>query len=99
MDNEDDLSAPLDDEEIDAIAALSDADIAAIDHAILSHLSGHWKKTAFVVAQAMYFYPDKYDAIPDVFYGRRVLALATEGLIDAQGNLRNMRVSEIRTGR
>lgn len=96
MDNEDDLSGPMDEEDIAAIAALSHSDVAAIDHAILSHLSVHWKKTAFVVAQAMYSYPDKYDEIPDVFYGIRVVALSVEGLLEARGDLQDMRFSEIR---
>lgn len=96
MDSEDDLSGPMDEEDIAAIAALSSSDVAAIDHAILSHLSAHWKKTAFVVAQAMHFYPDKYDEISDVFYGMRVVVLSAEGLLEAQGDLKDMRSSEIR---
>jgi hypothetical protein len=44
----------------------------------------------------MYAYPDRFDDIPDVFYGQRVLQLASEGLLSAQGNLRRMRFSEVR---
>jgi hypothetical protein len=44
----------------------------------------------------MYAYPDRYDDIPDVFYGKRVLALAEQGLLEASGNLRQWRFSEVR---
>jgi hypothetical protein len=54
MDDEDDLSTPLDAEDGAAIAALSVADVAEIDHAIMSALTDHWQKTALVVARAMY---------------------------------------------
>lgn len=96
-DDHDDLSAPLDDDDLLAIGALTDVDVAAIDQAILSMLSVHWRKTALVVGRAMNAYPDRYDDIPDVFYGQRVVELASKGLLAANGNLRRMRFSEIRS--
>ena len=93
---DDDANAPLDAEDIRAIAALSAADISAIDQAILAQLNHRWQKTAFVVTKAMYAYPDRYDDIADVFYGQRVIGLADAGLIETIGNLRQMRFSEIR---
>jgi hypothetical protein len=96
-DDHDDLSMPLDDDDLLAIGALTDVDVAAIDQAILSMLSAHWQKTALVVSRAMYAYPDRYDDIPDVFYGQRVVELASKGLLDANGNLRRLRFSEIRS--
>lgn len=95
-DSDDDLSAVLEDDELEAIAALTDADKAAIDAAILSQLNDRWQKTAMVVARAMYAYPGKYDAVPYVFYGQRVLALAQDSVIEAHGNLRRLRFSEVR---
>jgi hypothetical protein len=97
MDEGDDLGSPLNDEDTAAIAALTVADVAAIDQAILSALSPYWQKTALVVGRAMYAYPDKFDEIPDVFYGQRVLELASGGLIAVNGDLRRMRFSEVRT--
>ncbi len=96
MNDEDDLRTLLDDDEIRAILALTDADIKAIDEAILSQLSVHWQKTALVVSVAMDAYPEKYFDIPDLFYGERVVALFAKGLIEANGNLRRMRSSEVR---
>lgn len=44
----------------------------------------------------MYAYPSRFDDIPDVFYGQRLLQLSSDGLLSAQGNLRRMRFSEVR---
>lgn len=96
-DDEDNLSMPLDAEDLSAIESLTDMDVAAIDQAILSMLSAHWQKTALVISRAIYAYPDKYDDIPDVFYGERVVKLASKGLLAANGNLRRLRFSEIRS--
>jgi hypothetical protein len=61
--DDDDLNVVLDDEDTKAIAALTVEDIAAIDEAIVSKLSGRWQKTALVIAMSMYAYPDRYDDI------------------------------------
>ena len=94
--DDDDLNVVLNDEDTKAIAALTVEDLAAIDEAILSKLGGHWQKTAFVIATSMYAYPDRYDDIPDVCYGQRILPLAQQGLLEARGDLRKWRFSEIR---
>lgn len=94
--DDDDLNVALDSEDTKAIAALTAEDVAAIDEAILSKLGSHWQKTAFVIAVSMYAYPDRYDDIPDVFYGQRILALAQQGLLEASGDLRQWRFSEVR---
>ena len=94
--DDDDLNVRLDDEDTKAIAALTVDDVAAIDEAILSKLSSRWQKTAFVIATSMYASPDRYEDIPDVFYGRRVVALAQQGLLEASGDLRKWRFSEVR---
>lgn len=93
----DDLHRVLDNKDMKAIAALTTADVDAIDEAILSTLSSYRKKTALVIATAMYAYPDRYTDIPDVFYGQRVMALAQKGLLDASGDLRKWRSSEVRS--
>lgn len=96
VDDSDDLSRVLDEEELTAIAMLTDADVIEIDRAILSQLNSRWQKTALVVARAMFVYPDKYDDIPDTFYGQRIKSLCSKGLIEADGDLRQFRSSEIR---
>lgn len=96
IDGNDDLSIPLDEEDLAAIAVLTESDVTAIDEAILLQLSAHWQKTALVVSRAMDAYPDKYFDVPDIYYGQRVLVLAAKGLMDSQGNLQRMRFSEVR---
>ena len=83
-------------EEQRAIEALSASDIEAIDFALLSRSSGHWQKTAMLVVGAMYAYPDKFEEIPDYFYGQRISALVDAGLLEASGDLSDLRHSEVR---
>jgi hypothetical protein len=96
MDDHDDLSAPLADDDLLAIGALTVADVAAIDHAVLSVPGEHWQKTALVVSRAMYAYRDRYDDIPHVYYGQRVVELAPKGMLAANGNSRQLHFSEVR---
>lgn len=91
-DNEDLL---IDDEDLLAVSALTEEDIAAIDDAILAEASIHWGKVAMVVIKAMDAYPDKYLDIPDSFYGQRVRQLVLSGKLQSQGNLCRMRFSEV----
>jgi len=94
MDPQDD---PLPDpEDLVAIAELTEADINRIDQSILDSCSPQWRKVAYVVSLAMDAYPDLYQGIPDVFYSQRVGWLVSTGKLEAQGNLRRMRFSEIR---
>ena len=91
-----DLDDLLDEEDKAAIEALTVADVEAIDGAILAQLSGRWQKTAMVILRAMDAYQDRYDEIPDIFYGQRILALCSAGLIEAAGDVCQFRFSEIR---
>ena len=83
------------DDEI-AIAALGESDLATIDGAILARCEEHWRKVAYIVGSAMMDMPERFDRIPDLFYAVRVRALVEAGLLEAQGNLRRMRFSEVR---
>ena len=82
-----------------AIDALSADDIEAIDKALMSHSAGNWQKVAMVVVGAMYAYPDKFEEIPDFFYGQRISALIASGHLEADGDVSDMRHSEIRIAR
>ena len=93
-DNQDD--PPLDAEDLEAVAALTSADLRAIDQALLAASHTNWRKVAFVVGVAMDAYPDLYLDVPDVFYAQRIRALVTAGQLEAQGNLHRMRFSEVR---
>ena len=79
-----------------AISALTPLDVKAIDQAILSHCDHQWRKVAYVVVMAMNAFPDTYPDVPDIYYAMRVRELVAHGLIEARGNLRRMRFSEVR---
>lgn len=88
--------ADFDDEDVAAIAVLKEADIEAIDHAILAQCESQWRKVASVVSAAMEVHPDRYFDIPDIYYSERVRHLVAAGRLDAQGNMARMRFSEVR---
>ncbi|WP_165424364.1 DUF3658 domain-containing protein [Pseudoxanthomonas winnipegensis] len=93
-DNQDD--PPLDAEDLEAVATLTQDDFNAIDQALLVASSTSWRKVASVVGAARDTYPDLYHDIPDVFYSHRVRTLVSDGKLEAQGNLHRMRFSEVR---
>ena len=86
----------LDPQDHVAISALTPLDVEAIDQAILSHCQHQWRKVALVVAMTYLAYRDRYPDIPDLYYAMRVRELVADGPIEAQGDLRRMRSSEVR---
>lgn len=95
---------PTDDEppseyERTVIAAVAAADIAMIDAALLAHVGANWRKVAMVVAQAMTDVRGMFPEVPGVYYAQRVASLVERGLVEAVGNLRRMRFSEVRRPR
>ena len=78
------------------VGALSQSQIDAVDRAILSSCVRQWRKVARVVSTAMAQVDPVLSGVPDLFYGERVSALVGRGALDAQGDLRRMRYSEVR---
>lgn len=85
-------------EELELIAALSEARIRAIDAALLAAASADWRKLALLVAHAMTG-PARVPGIPDVYYSQRVARLVAEGMLEPRGDLSRMRYCEIRLSR
>ena len=90
------LDPPLTPDELANVARLTPSDIEKIDKHLLSNTISQWRKTARVVAEAMSHLKQEFPAVPDIFNGQRVMALAEKGLVESQGNLQRMRYSEIR---
>jgi hypothetical protein len=72
-----------------------------IDEAILSYLSsanGHWSKVAAVIARASEAMKgDLPEGEPDYnLVARRIKALVSEGRLNAQGDIKKWRHSEVR---
>jgi hypothetical protein len=78
------------------VAHLRSADIQIIDHALLSECSSSWFKVARVVGAAMNALEETFPELPDRYYAQRVAVLVESGHLESQGNLKHMRLSEVR---
>jgi Protein of unknown function len=83
-------------DEIAIASQLSMEDIAAIDSALIGQCAQSWRKVARIVGSAMSAIPEKLDHVPDGYFAQRVIALASSGQLESQGNLHYMRFSEVR---
>ena len=88
--------AALTPEQRKLVEKLSDAEILAIDDALLSNTSSQWRKVARVIGATMNKLPSRVPGIPDSYYSQRIQKLVKDGLLESQGNLSYMRYSEIR---
>ena len=75
---------------------LSREAVQAIDNLLLSHAHAEWRKVALIVALTMTDPENRERGIPDLFYAQRVRKLVEEGRLESQGNLQEMRFSEVR---
>ena len=96
MNDDDNRDTDLSPIEIDRVARLPRAELALIDAALLSQVSDEWRKVARVVGMAMLSMPDRPSGVPDVFFAKRVVLLVESGRLEARGDLRRMRFSEVR---
>lgn len=78
------------------MSELKTSDLERIDTCMLSYISDHYKKVAFVIGQAMLELDGQYPALPDMFYATRIKHLAATGAIEAVGNLDRICFSEVR---
>ena len=63
----------------------------------MSAAAPHWQKVARLVAEVMTSnWPNKPSGIADVYYAQRVDRLVQKGILEARGDLRRMRFSEVR---
>jgi hypothetical protein len=72
---------------------LTEADFDAV---ILSTLSQHWRKVASIVIRVVEKYEHTHPAVTYEIVAARLEALRGADLIDAQGDLRKWRFSEVR---
>ena len=83
-------------EQAELAAKLSHEDLLNIDDQLLSECITRWRKVARVVGRTFMKFNDKHPGLPDVFYSQRIRTLVDEGRLESQGNLGQMRYSEIR---
>ena len=81
------------------VNALKEHDNNIIDSWIKQCVSNKFQKVAMIVARAIDISDKegKYLDVPDVYFGIRIEKLVEEGYLEARGNLKNMRFSEVRT--
>ena len=83
-------------EELDKIARLSPEQLEAIDELLLSVATKRFKKVAFIVGTVKSRQDDFILHFPDTFFSRRIALLVNEGYLEAQGDLKRMRYSEVK---
>ncbi len=66
------------------------------DDALLANVLDRWRKVAMVVALTMEDLKTHAHGKNDLFFANRVMLLAQKGLIESQGDLTQMRYSEVR---
>ena len=86
---------PLTDEEQKIVDLLTDRDIEAIDYELLTNSKTHRQKTAMVIALTISSLKKIYPNLPVLFYSDRIIKLVAEGKLQAYGNLKFIRFSEI----
>ena len=87
-------------EDINAVLALTVSDINLIDSWLLDAVSHRWQKVAKVVATAIMTSDklQKLEEIPDLYFGMRIEHMVKNNLLKSEGNLKEMRFSEIKHG-
>lgn len=84
------------DEEMVAVAALSDAQVARVDEAIVRNTGPAWQTVARVIGHALVDLQDQAPVPPLGYFARRVRHLAAAGLLQSSGDLDFVRLSRIR---
>jgi hypothetical protein len=97
VDDGDELSASPDEEETAVAIELGAGGLDTIDATLLKHVHHRWQKAARVVFEALQDggFPLSDDARIRIHI-RRLIVLADSGALEATGNLRRPRWSEVR---
>ena len=86
----------LTEEQKTLVNKLNPQELEEIDNTLISEAQPRFQKVAKVVGFAMIKQKNRIEGIPDVFYSQRVQKLVKEGRLEAEGNLKYMRFSEVR---
>ena len=96
LDDDDELPTLPDEDEANLHARLGREAVRAIDTAIVIHARAHWLKVARVVHDVISSSGMPFDDAIVARHIRRVIDLVQARLLEARGNLRKPRWSEIR---
>jgi hypothetical protein len=87
---------PLNAEQARRVSKLTQEDLWAMDGELLAQAAPTWRKVARIVGMTIGVLSDRFPNVPDIYYAQRVRHLAEVGKLESQGNLSNMRFSEVR---
>jgi hypothetical protein len=90
------FGGPLDSDDRAIVAALTPAQVDAIDAAILLDVPARWAKVAMVLGKQLKLRPGIPEDVPLEYYWQRLSRLVDRGRVDVQGDLRRARYSEVR---
>ena len=88
--------APLTAEEQNIVNKLNLEDIAKIDSELLINSTKYRQKTAMLIAYTMSTLKQSYSDIPAAFYLDRIIKLVDDKKLQAYGNLKLVRFSEVK---
>ena len=85
-------------EDVKAVLSLSTSDTDLIDAWLLDAVSHKWQKVAKVVATAIMTSDrlQKLEEIPDLYFGMRIEKMVSDRLLKSEGDLKQMRFSEVK---
>jgi hypothetical protein len=83
-------------EQQEAECRLTQAEIQALDSALIAGALTSWRKVARVVGDAMVTLQGQFQPVPLGVYVRRIEVLVKSGELEARGNIQFMRVGEVR---
>ncbi len=83
-------------EELEQIRRTTPADAAVVDALLLAHCTDQWRKVAMVVGSSLDEFEARFPALPFVYLQLRIQALADQGRLESNGDLRFMQHSEVR---
>jgi pimeloyl-ACP methyl ester carboxylesterase len=87
---------PLDVEQSLRVSKLTQAELQEIDRELLAQASHDFRKVARVVGMAIGRLQGRIPDVPDIYYAQRVQNLVALGKLESEGNLKFMRLSEVR---
>ncbi len=79
-----------------AVNKLTEEEIKEIDNMLISNTTSQWRKIARIVGMSMISFESKFTNIPDIFFAIRIKILVKRNKLESQGNIQNMRYSEVR---
>ena len=87
---------PMTEDQLQVTSKLTDTELAKIDSQLLKNSAIQYRKSARVIGATMMDLKSEFQHIPDVFFSSRLMHLVEQNKLEAQGNLRRMRYSEVR---